>query len=594
MLYSVGHGHRTYLKKTVDNGMDAAGAPTTSVLEFSESDIEKPEGSFGYFFPDVPGVEHSPDIAAKLEALATAMIEQKPDDTDINASISPIYTYFGQFIGHDVVANAGLEASSPINTDDALIPVERKKLSRDLLNLCDGSLRLNSLYGDRPCNGEFSNKLRKLMRFPADQAKMRLGAPVAIANQKSHLPTDKASDLLRINKIMSDDPGHGITLNELRAQPTEVRCGFLDGDENLIPQRAVIGDARNDENLNIAQLQVAFLRFHNRTVDWLRESGMAEYGSDKLFRQARQLLKWHYQWLIVNDYLKKVCREDMLEFVISQEAGLYKEFYNRRRSENPDKMPIPLEFSVAAFRFGHSMVRSDYDFNRFYGSPVAGFENHVSSASLDMLFSYTGRSPNPMPIQTAAGGQYEALPSNWVIDWDRFVGNNNSGSKQSTRKIDTRLSPPLENIPTEMMGIFKRIGNRDLRRGHQLSIPCAQACVSEYNSVSGAEISYLSKEELLSGDTGSAVADAGFDLKTPLWFYVLKEAEVRENGERLGMLGSALVAETLVGLIVHDQDSYWNAKSASAARWNPTDGVRGADQEVVNNLSAFLRFAGVL
>jgi len=593
MLFSLGHGQHTFLEKSEDSKTSSADKPLSSAMELPSEGVGDLGGKFAFYFPDAPSVAHTPDIAAKLDALANAMVEQAPEDATLNTVIPPIYTYFGQFIDHDATANTDRESGTSNIRDDALEPVGRSEVERDLLNLRNGSMRLDSLYGDGPGGGAFSKKLQDMMRFPADKAKMRLGVPVTIPNQTPPLPDDPASDLLRIGRLISDDTNSGITLEELRALPGDLRQSYLDQNENLIPQRAVIGDARNDENLIIAQLQVAFLRFHNKTVDWLRSTGAAENGTEALFTQASQLVKWHYQWLIVNDFLKRICREDMLDFVISQGASVYTEFFNRNRPTDPNRMPMPLEFSVAAYRFGHTMVRNEYDYNRVFGTAVPGSSPPLlDNASLQLLFTFTGRSPTPMPSQ--AGGQHVRLPSNWIIEWDRFVGEPVENSERSSRKLDTFLSPQLKDMPNEMEGVFRHLGQRNLRRGHKLNIPSAQACISEFNRISGSEITNLTSDELLSGDTGEAVASGGFDVDTPLWFYVLKEAEVRESGNRLGMLGSAIVADTLVGLIANDPESFWSAPCSNNIRWQPSDGVHGHNGEIVDNLSAFLRFAGML
>ena len=592
MLYSLGHGQHTYMEKGSRTAPSSAGRPLDRTMERPPRNPEQIGGRFAYYFRTAPQVRHAEDSVRALDELAEAMIEQRPGDTASNAPIPPIYTYFGQFVDHDVTANTDRESgASRIGADD-LTPLSRHRVERDLLNLRDGSLRLDSLYGDGPGGGPFSRKLMELMRFPPDRAKMRLGFPVEIADQRVPLPEDGASDLLRIGRLLADDASEGVTLEELRSLPGSLPASFLDDEGRPVVQRAVIGDARNDENLIVAQLQVAFLRFHNRTVDFLRAGEMRDASAEELHAASRRLVVWHYQWLIVNDFLRRLCREDVRDFVVSREAPLYTDFLVRNATCDTGKLPIPLEFSVAAYRFGHTLVRSGYDYNRFFGAPAPREVANLPEASLELLFRFTGNARRPMP--RAPSGEHDRLPSNWVIEWERFVAEPAAGDRRATRRLDTFLSPPLAGLTDETEGVFAHLGKRNLRRGHRLNLPSAQSCLRAYNAISGANIEALCREELTAGSTGEAVAAGGFDEETPLWFYVLKEAEVREKGERLGMLGSALVAETLIGLVFNDPRSYWNAPGSDGGRWTPADGVRGEEGEVVDDLPSLLRVAGLL
>lgn len=143
---------------------------------------------------------------------------------------------------------------------------------------------------------------------------------------------------------------------------------------------AVIGDSRNDENLIVAQFHIAFLRFHNAVVDWVRKNEPENANDNKnLFVRAQNLVRWHYQWLVVNDFLKTLTANGTVDSILSD--GL--QFYDLRNGN----LFMPLEFSVAAYRFGHSMVRAAYDYNRnFTDRPGA-----LADATFELLFSFTGR-----------------------------------------------------------------------------------------------------------------------------------------------------------------------------------------------------------
>jgi hypothetical protein len=114
---------------------------------------------------------------------------------------------------------------------------------------------------------------------------------------------------------------------------------------------ALVGDPRNDVHLLISQLHVAFLKFHNRVVEWLRDAGTPD---DRVFDEARRLVRWHYEWVVVNEFLLLPAGEEVVADVL----------FNGRRFYDPGENPSnPVEFSDAAYRFGHSQVTPTYLLN---------------------------------------------------------------------------------------------------------------------------------------------------------------------------------------------------------------------------------------
>jgi hypothetical protein len=342
--------------------------------------------------------------------------------------------------------------------------------------------------------------------------------------------------------------------------------------------RALLGDGRNDENLVVAQLHTAFLRAHNAAVRWVRAHEPDAYGDEAVFARARQLLRWHYQWIVLHDYLPTVALPGVVDQVLRDGNRLY--------GPRDGEAWMPLEFSVAAFRFGHTMVRGAYDYNRNFGREG----KVIGTAPFGLLFLFTGRG--------GFGGATSVLPFNWVIEWDRFVSAEPRFPGRFARKIDTVLAPALADLANEVTGlptgtpdeirirdILRTLAVRNLLRGYQLSLPTGQAVSTALG------LTPLTSDELRQGNSDAvnlALAAGGFLERTPLWFYVLKEAEVRAGGNSLGELGSRIVAETIVGQVRYDPES------CLAHDWTPAQGQRTVDDEPVRTIRDLLRFAGVL
>lgn len=537
---------------------------------------------FTYLFPRLQGLfpgAHLPDtpastVVAGLKALGSAMVEQpppaprpgqpvptpNPDNTDAGDSdIPPIYTYWGQFVDHDLTANTDRDDDIGI-TDLPLEPLQPEKVLHNLRNLREPQLNLDSVYGNGPGAPDVAGEV------PYDGDKLRLGELVPFAGPATaHLvpvPGRFNGDLFR--------------------------------DEN---KKARIGDGRNDENLVIAQLQLSFLRFHNNVLDWLAsEAGAgARVEGVSAFDRARQLVQWHYQWITVHDFLKTILdgtlldgTDSVLDLVLKADPDPANTFGKLLRPVN-DEAAMPLEFSVAAYRFGHSMVRGAYDWNINFG------EGTGNSAPFFLLFLFTGNG--------GLGGSAH-LPDNWPSQFERMTGAapRPAGTPPGVparfaRKIDTHLAVALKNLSNEgtdpdlslrIARIVKRLAVRNLLRGYRLGLPTGQAVAAELG------IPPLTTTELLDGlDQGiqDALIDGNFLTATPLWFYVLRESEIRTGGNRLGPVGSRIVAETIVGQLRLDPTSFLHQTGTSAAgTWQPADGIVGSAGPV-DSIIRLLQFA---
>jgi hypothetical protein len=560
------------------------------------------ETRFDYLFPELatdPAAHLPADDPAKiaavvagLKALGDAMVEdslapgEDPLQSTGNSTIPPVYTYWGQFIDHDLTANTDRDAEVSNITKADLAPLDPAFVVKNLKNLRQPTLNLDSVYGDGPTfNPSKPTKAGRMY----DGIKLRVGK---VAKNPDPLP-DPSNPPIRGVPI----PPEGDDLRDLPRIGTLIGEGVVkeeDFSENLrnkpnFRQLAFIADARNDENLIVAQLHIAFLRFHNAVVDWLQANEPNDYPRRKrsdvqLFERARQLTRWHYQWLVVNDFLKTVTLAGIADKIL---LGGPKHYAPRNYEPY-----MPLEFSVAAYRFGHTMVRAAYDHNRNFGRPG----NVISNASFNLLFLFTGNGSPPF------GGGTDVLPFNWIIEWDRFVDKGSSVPDHFARKIDTRLAPPLRNmvnqgndpsLPPDTIAILKRLARRNLLRGYHLSIPTGQSVAAAMG------VAPLSANELRLGNSGplnQVLEDNGFVERTPLWYYVLKEAEVRANGNSLGELGSRIVCETIIGQLFNDPDSYLQRRRV----WDPSKGVKlpnpggdPRDGDLIVTIRDFFRFAGL-
>ncbi|PTX53858.1 heme peroxidase [Litoreibacter ponti] len=593
MIFLNGHG-RTAVPDGDVGSASYSGvktSPVSQVCGFCDySDYGDPEfGPFGYLAPDAQEWTHQDGLTQKLDDLADAMIEDvaAPDQ---DSYIPPVFTYLGQFIDHDITANTDRDTGLSTIEHDEVVPVPRKEVVGGLGNLRAGSLNLDSLYGGGPVQGPFAQKLRRWLRFPDDPAKLWAGTLSDVGFGSVPLPDDIAGDLLRVGRVLKSGL---VSEDELKALPDHLREMFVNADGTIKEQRAIIGDARNDENLAVAQVHLAFVRLHNKIVDEAHKHVKDPTDRDAVYAWAQKMVRWHYQWLVVNIYLPAVCDDRIVDAVKAAGAPLYKAFFDRVGRSAKDLMPMPLEFSVAAFRFGHSMARASYDWNRFFGRPVGSTAPFADQASFVQLFQFTGDATEPMPVpgQDNAG----SLPSHWPVEWDRFALPVSAATPdRSARRIDTNLAPPLLDMINQPEGLFRNLAKRNLRRGLRLNIPSAQDCIDAVEAATKMRVPRLSAEQLSEGSAGPAIEAGGFTEKTPLWFYVLREAEVLGTRGRLGPLGSVLIAETLCGLVVQDPSSYWwQSGSDDQKRWHPADGVKPGGH-VIDSLPDMLRAAGLL
>jgi hypothetical protein len=316
-----------------------------------------------------------------------------------------------------------------------------------------------------------------------------------------------------------------------------------------LPRRAdgtaFVGDARNDENLIVSQLHLVFAKFHNRCL----ETGLA-----RTLAQAQQLTRWHFQWIIVHDFLERVVGADVVNRFLGVSGRVSREFY---KPKNPNRPMMPIEYSVAGYRFGHSMIRAAYLMNARTAPPVVA------------------------PIFGAEGADLRGsrpLPARLEIDWRHFfaVPGQPDAPRNQARRIDAKLSRPLFDLPpTVVSDAMTSLAERNLIRGKRLGLPAGQDVATRMGEPA------LNNTQLGLPDPNNP----GWAGKAPLWFYVLRESELKAGGERLGPVGGRLVAEVILGILDADKASYLHAKPG----FTPKAPVAGAGGQF--RMGDFIKFA---
>lgn len=473
---------------------------------------------FGKMFPDLEPFRPADDTLINLGLAMSESPAQLPS-TALDSTIPAGFTYLAQFIDHDITFDPTLG-----------FPVIHGATERE--NARTPTVDIDSVYGLGPERQPFFYD----QNFPSEQAKFAIGltSPLPSPDENGVLDTLQVS-------LPNDLP----------------RRGQIQGSK--IDNIALIADPRNDENLILAQTHLAFLKFHNKVMDTLLNTLPPDgNGADgeTAFDKLSRIVRWHYQWIVLNDFLPRVVDPSILDDVKENGRKLYN-FDNPPFNGTPF---MPVEFSVAAYRLGHTMVREAYNHNRVFHVGKPG----LTVATLSLLFRFTGGG--------GFVGDHHALPSNWIIDWRRFyeVGDPRPRLVNVTRRLDTLLSPTLFNLPVQPPIISSppiQLAVRNLLRGSRVGLPTAQDVVAALQDAN-VGVTGLSTDEILSGpgNQARALRAGNFQNRTPLWFYILKEAEVQGQGNRLGDVGSRILSEVFVGLLEGDANSFLSQRPD----WTPT------------------------
>lgn len=504
------------------------------------------EGNFGRIFRALPPAEFGDNDKTSLDnlhVLAGKMVgpdDNAKDGADPEESgIPALYTYLGQFVDHDL-------------TFDPASSLQQQNDIDGLTDFRTPRFDLDNIYGRGPDDQPYLYFRTSGKAAP----KLLLGEPLTGGTKT----TPPAADL----------PRNGGTLH--LHHPKQ-------------PARAIIGDPRNDENVIVSQLQGLFFRFHNRFVD---------DHADMPFRDVQRHVRFHYQWMLINDFLPTLISRKVFEQVfphfksrksIADEPPVLK-FYHAK-----DDAYMPLEFSAAAYRFGHSMVRPGYRLNDKTLLPIFGDEGH-------------GHRPRSLR-------GFMPPEANWGIDWGRFVDIDNrpngvmlddngnvegTGQKptpprkaemakrlQLAYRIDTSVVKPLSDLPPDVADhIITSLIERNLIRGWRLRLPSGQDVARAMGVVPLQAVNIgkfedgAKSKDFIDLNNNTMAGLESFKNNCPLWVYILAETfnhvttgKFGVKSRLLGPVGGTIVAETFAGLLKYDSHSFLNQNP----RWQPVIGA---------------------
>jgi hypothetical protein len=461
------------------------------------------EGRFGRLFGRGFTIWEPPGAGDPEKSLAIhdfAVTEMFGDDEPPVSNMPVGYTYFGQFVDHDI-------------TFDPQSSLTRHNDPDGLQNFRSPRFDLDSLYG----------------RGPDDQPY-----------------------LYDHGRVLPDGFAGFLTVGT-GANPSGLEPDLQRNADGV----AMIGDPRNDENIIVSQVQLAFALVHNNVLQRLADaSGSASRSGRSLFLEAQRITVWFYQYLVWNDFIARVVDPAVFAKAIQfdEDAGdgdgpFYDVRYGLKGVYDWSVNPfIPIEFSTAAYRFGHSMIRSEYQLN----FPLQG---GVGPQFGKPIFAAPGTPPRPDGPPDLRGGS--PLPAKHSLQWDwyfDFASSVKPVFPQLAHKIDMRLSRSVFNIPAGP-GASNPLAELNIRRGWRMELPPASEVATALHVRPMTNLAPMEES---------------------LWVYILKEAGEQQDGEHLGAVGSTIVAAVFSGLLRGDSYSYLNRDP----HWTPA-------QELVDGAPLF-------
>jgi len=423
-----------------------------------------------------PWLKESPEIIEGLTKLGETM--RSAGDESSPSDVPAAYTYFGQFVDHDLtMMDFPRPPGEPASCDFTNPKFGPLSDLSAITNQRASFLQLDVLYNGLP---------------PRSDGRMVLGvttrtdSPILCKDQFNDVPRSESHDDKHLDRV------------------------------------ALIGDPRNDNNLIVSQMHVAFLRAHNSLIT-----------RGYLLADAKKILRQHYHWVLIHDFLKRIADPAIVEDVLTRSDPLC----------DPDApgFCLPVEFTGAAYRFGHSMVRTTYYFNeRLPGISFGGL----------------------IPIMFMVQANTPTLPDTRIIQWELFVGDPDVPNSNFARRMSTTLNTPLFSVRDangEPLKCEIKLAVMDLLRGYMLKLPTGQAIARELNA-RGRKVAILTPKQIedvaANSEQRDLLRDPAFEFseRTPLWFYILAEAAYFAQGNHLGPVGSTIVAEVLIALVRRSPD----------------------------------------
>ena len=441
-------------------------------------------GRFARLFTDLPPLYVNPLTLHEI-GKAGGKMEDK-GAPNLTKKVPAGLIFFGQFIDHDVTLDdsSSLTASnSPEGTENVRTP----------------TLDLDCVYGDGP------------------------GAHPYLYDGEGNLLT--GADYA--------DPGN----------PNDLKNHDL---PRTPKGTAIIGDPRNDENRIISQMQLGILRFHNKVLGMVAARPNAPTGA-RLFDEAHRIVTWHYQWIVVNDFLRTICGNWIVDDILANGRKVY-----RPECLGTKEPFIPIEFATAAYRFGHTMIPQ-----KLRVKP-GGPQHEVFGSTFGTGFK---------PVSSL----------DEVVNWAALLDSGN-GQFERAGELDTKLAKVLLDLPFMPPTVppFERsLAVRNLLRAQSFLIPSGEQVAAAIMAAGADEITTGMIEDVR--EEGEKL---GFPKATPLWLYILAEGKtigrMDENaqgqkkfakGEGLGPVGARFVAEVIIGLLELDSRSFLGANR----NWSPMD-----------------------
>jgi len=452
-------------------------------------------GNFCKLFPKLPTWADDFGIKKECEADEVAEILGGPGgimhDAQSDSPDSGIpagYTFFAQFIDHDITLDVVSKLHGP--------ELSNKEIDH-LPNMRSASLDLDCVYG-------FGPEANPFLYDQTQAGRMLVGNKV----NENDLPRNKEG-------------------------------------------RALIGDPRNDENIFVAQLQLMFLKFHNRRI------------IGRSFEDTQLDVRYHYQWIVWYDFLKRVCDPAIYDYV--QQEIKKKDYPRCTITDKCGRLCMPVEFSVAAYRFGHTMVRSVYPANSHY--PVIDL--------FDERFGTEGFSP---------------VPPELTVDWRFLLDVEDCHEYVKSKALDVFLADELIRLPNPVVGQFasendRSLAFRNLLRGYVLGLASGQRVAQAlkdkgYPLDDDPDLKY---DDIPGWSCIDKATRNKLEKHTPLFFYLMREAGVLGSGERLGPVASAILLEVFGAMLLSCEHSILHDP-----HWRPDHCISGGDDLTLADIARYV------